>query len=74
MSQSAPTEWAMFAAHFVALDYLRARGEADADTASECLRSLVARHQHGPLLFTVALLGGTAWFHRHILRPLREAT
>ena len=62
----------MFGAHFLALDYLRARGDADADTASECLRALVARHPHGPAIFTVALIGGCAWFHRHILGPLKE--
>lgn len=72
--QSAPTEWAMFGAHFLALDYLRARGDADFDTASECLRALVARHRFGPAIFTVGLIGGCAWFHQHILGPLRETT
>ena len=72
--QSAPTEWAMFGAHFLALDYLRARGDADFDTASECLRALVTRHPLGPAIFTTALAGGALWFHRHILGPLKEAT
>lgn len=58
--------------HLLVLDYVRARGEADSDTASECLRDLVARHPVGPTAFTVGLIGGCAWFHHHILGPLKE--
>ena len=67
---SPPVEWTMAVGHLVVLDYLRSRGEADADTASECLRALVARHRLGPAAFTFGLALGTAWFHRHILGPL----
>jgi hypothetical protein len=69
--QAPSVEWGMAIGHLLVLDYLRARGDADNDTASECLRSIVARHQLGPAAFTVALVGGCAWFHRHILGPLR---
>lgn len=68
--QSPPAEWVLFGAHFAVLDYMRARGEADADTASEVIRDLVARHRHGPALFLLALAGSSAAFAVHILRPL----
>lgn len=70
--QSAPTEWLLFGAHLIALDVIRARGEADHDTASEVVRALVARHRLGPAIFTTALAGGALWFHRHILGPLEK--
>ena len=70
--KSAPAEWVLFGAHLVALDVIRARGEADFDTASECLRAVVARHRLGPAAFTFGLAIGAAWFHRHILGPLKE--
>jgi hypothetical protein len=72
--KSAPAEWVLFGAHLVVLDVIRARGEADFDTASECIRAAVARHRFGPAVFTTALAGGALWFHRHILGPLRETT
>lgn len=72
MAQSAPTEWAMFAAHFLALDYLRARGEADHDTASECIRSAFRVHTpRGRLAFTATLAAGAVGFWVHICKEQR---
>jgi hypothetical protein len=72
--QSPRAEYLLFGAGFAAFDYMRARGEADGDTLSEVTRDLVARHPHGPAIFTVLLFGACAGFRRHILGPLREAS
>lgn len=69
--QSPPMEWTLGIGYLAALDYLRSRGEADHDTLSEVVRNGVRRVPHGEAVFTVALLGGTVWFHRHIVKPLR---
>lgn len=68
--QSPPIEWTLGIGYLGALDYLRSRGEADADTFSEVVRDFVERIPHGELVFTVALAGGALWFRRHILKPL----
>lgn len=67
--QSPPLEWTLFAAHFAALDYLRARGEADHDTASEVIRGYVERHPAGRPLFAVGLTVAAVGFYKHICRP-----
>ena len=69
--QSPPAEYFLFGLHFAALDYLRARGEADADTLSEVIRDQVARHPAGPAVFLLGLAAASAGFAVHILRPLR---
>ena len=69
---SPPLEWSLAVGHLLVLDAIRARGDADLDTASEVVRSLVARHRLGPAIFTTALAGGALWFHRHILGPLER--
>lgn len=68
--QSPSAEWTLAIGHLALLDYLRARGDADADTISEVVRDLVARHPRGEALFTAGLIGGALWFHQHIVRPL----
>lgn len=67
--QSPKVEWTLFVAHFAVLDYIRARGEADHDTASEVIRGYVDSHPAGRAIFTTALTGAAVIFWRHILRP-----
>jgi hypothetical protein len=67
--QSPPAEWLLFGAHFVVLDYLRSRGDADSDTLSEVVRDLTKRHPRGEQAFTVALIAGAIALRRHIIRP-----
>lgn len=69
--QSPPAEWLIFGAHFVALDYLRHKGDGDGDTLSEVTRNLVAKHPRGRVLFSAALAVGAVALHEHIVRPLR---
>jgi hypothetical protein len=58
----------LFGAHFVALDYLRARGDADSDTLSEVVRDLTRRHPRGEQIFTASLVLGALALRRHIIR------
>lgn len=67
---SPPVEWTLAVGHLAVLDYLRSRGEADADTLSEVVRNAVARIPHGELVLAAALAGGSIWFYRHIVNPL----
>lgn len=69
--QSPRAEWALGIGYLAILDYLRARGDADGDTASECVRELVERHPRGQLAFTAAVVLGAFAFHRHIIHPSR---
>jgi hypothetical protein len=66
--QSPPIEWALAIGYLGVLDYLRSRGEADADTLSEVVRDAVYRHRHGKAAFTVGLAVGAVALHRHIVR------
>lgn len=68
--QSPPMEWTLAIGHLAALDYLRARGDADHDTLSEVIRNIVARIPHGEAAFTAVLIGGVFCFRWHILKPL----
>lgn len=70
--QSPRIEWTMEAIRLFGLDYLRARGEADGDTASEVVRELVAAHPHGRRLLAAALVAGGVIFYRHIVDPLED--
>lgn len=64
-------EWTLLAAYFIALDVIRARGEADSDTASECIRDAFRVHTpHGRTLFTAILAAGAVAFHRHICKEV----
>lgn len=63
--QSPPLEWTLAIANLAALDYLRARGDADADTLSECVRPWAERH---PVAFTAACVAVPAWFWCHVER------
>ena len=67
--QSPPLEWTLAIGHLAALDYIRARGEADSDTLSEVIRGYVDSHPAGRAIFTTALTGAAVIFWRHILRP-----
>lgn len=69
--QSPPLELVIDVAHRAALNLLRARGEADADTISEVTRAVVERIPHGPELLAVGLAGLSAGFWWHIVKPLR---
>lgn len=69
--RSPRAEWTLAIGHLALLDYLRARGEADSDTLSECLRELVERTPHGRAIFAAAVGVGAFVFHRHIVRGLR---
>lgn len=66
--QSPPLEWSLFVAHIAVLDYLRSRGDADHDTASEVARNLIYRHPRGKAVGTVVYIGGAALLYRHIFR------
>lgn len=66
--QSPPAEWAVLVGSLAAIDYLRSRGEADGDTASEVLRGYVYRHRLGPIVFSLVLFGGAELLRRHIIR------
>lgn len=67
--QSPRIEWALMAAHFGVVDYLRDRGEPDGDTASECIRNIFAVHTPGGrAAFTLTLALGSGMFWRHIVK------
>lgn len=68
--QSPPVEWALGIGYLALLDVIRARGEADGDTASEVVREAVSRHPAGRLMFTASVALGALAFHRHIVGPL----
>lgn len=69
--RSPSAEWSLLAGYFIALDVLRARGEADADTLSECLRDGFRVHTpRGRTLFTATLAAGAVAFHRHICKEV----
>lgn len=70
--KSPAIEWSLGIGYLAALDYLRARGEADSDTLSEVCRDLVARHPLGHHALALALAAGSIAFHRHIVQPLKE--
>lgn len=69
--QSPRAEWALGIGYLAILDYLRARGDADEDTFSECVRDLVGRHPRGRPAFTAVVALGAFAFHRHIIHPSR---
>lgn len=66
---SPPIEWTVLIGSLAAIDYVRARGEADADTLSEVVRDVVQRHPHGHRIFAVGLTVGGVSLYRHICRP-----
>lgn len=67
--KSPRAEWVLFGAHFAALDYIRDRGEPDADTLSEVIRDTFQVHTRiGHIAFTAALTGAAVLFHRHICK------
>lgn len=70
--KSPPAEWALGIGYLAVLDLIRAHGEADQDTLSECLRAVVARHPNGHHLFAAAVAVSAYAFHRHICDPLKE--
>lgn len=70
--KSPGAEWVLGIGYLAAIDYIRARGEADDDTLSEVIRGHVAKHPHGERLFAAALLTSGIWFHHHITTPLKE--
>jgi hypothetical protein len=63
---SPPAEWTVLIGALALLDYIRSRGEADGDTASEVIRDLTRRHPSGDLFLGAGLAVGAVWFHRHI--------
>lgn len=65
---SPSAEWSLAIGHLAVLDYLRSRGDADNDTASEVLRDWTMRHPAGPAVFSAVWFGFALWFWRHILR------
>ena len=68
--QSPHAEWPALIGALAFVDYLRARGEADGDTASEVLRDTFARHPQGRHLFTLTWAAFAFWFWRHITRGM----
>ena len=67
---SPPMEWGLGIGYLALLDALRARGEADEDTLSEVVRSLVARHPLGRYVLAAGLAGGSVAFWRHIVNAI----
>ena len=66
---SPPLELVLDVGHITARNLLRCTGEADEDTISEIVRSLVDRlGPLGPAAFTVGLYAAAEGFRRHILR------
>lgn len=70
--QSPRAEWALGIGYLVAVDIIRAHGEADHDTLSEVVRDLVERHPLGSQILGASLAFGGWAFHRHIVNPLRR--
>lgn len=70
--QSPAAEWTLGIGYLLALDYIRARGDADDDTLSEVVRGIVAKHPLGSHALAAALVAGSYAFHRHIVVPLKE--
>lgn len=69
--QSPPIEWALGIGHLAVLDWLRDRGEPDADTLSEVIRDVFrVDTPHGRLAFTLTLAAGAAVLHRHICKEM----
>lgn len=69
--QSPPAEWTLAIGHLAILDYLRSIGDADHDTASECVRNFYSRLPHGRALWAVTTVVGAAVLWRHIDKPMR---
>jgi hypothetical protein len=66
--QSPRIEWTLGIGYLVAVDALRARGEADGDTLSEVVRELIYRHPLGRAAFTLGYAAGAYVLHRHFVR------
>lgn len=66
--QSPRVEWTLGIGYLAVVDYVRARGDADGDTLSECVRDLIDAHPHGRIMFTTAYLAGAIALWRHICR------
>lgn len=67
----APALWAGIIGGGALLDWYLDRGEPDHDTASECIRSWFHTDTAaGKVAFSLALAGGTAWLHGHILKEI----
>lgn len=67
----ASTIWLGIIGGAAALDYWCDLGDPDQDTLSEFARRVFATHTPtGRAAFTLALAGGSAWLHSHILKQL----
>lgn len=67
--KSPRAEWSLLVAYFIALDVMRARGEADSDTLSECARESFRVHTpRGRIAWRFALVGGGLLLDRHICK------
>lgn len=68
--QSPPIEWSLLAAHAVALDVIRDRGEPDGDTATEVLRTLFrVETTEGRARLAAAIAVGGVLLYRHLTKP-----
>lgn len=61
-------EWTLGVGYLAVLDYVRARGEADGDTASEVIRELMDRHPLGRVAFTATYTAGAIALWRHLVK------
>jgi hypothetical protein len=66
--QSPRAEWVLAIGHLAVLDYLRARGEADSDTLSECVRDIIDGHPLGRVAFTATYATGAFVLWRHLVK------
>ena len=64
--QSPRVEWVLGIGYLAAVDLIRARGEADGDTLSECTRDLIERHPAGRAAFTLGYIVGAVALWRHL--------
>lgn len=72
---SPPIEWALLAAHAIALDVIRDRGEPDGDTLTEVIRvAYHTEHRTGRVALGVTLAGCAALAYQHFTKPAMRAT
>ena len=69
--KSPGAEWVLGIGYLAAIDIIRAKGDPDDDTISECLRAVVERHPQGQRMLAAALVVGGVGFYKHICDPLK---
>lgn len=69
MASVPAAEWGLFALHVAVVDWLRDRGEPDADTITEVLREVFRVHTApGRAALATTLAGGSVVLYRHLCK------